>query len=230
MVAVAYNGFLNLMQHIFDAGADTVLDKRSILLDFGCHETQVTKTKVGADTQVTLPFTPLAGDFAKIALVVSPQNTGTAVKAQTLVPATQAGAVLTFKNVDLTTSQFVVGFRYDFRWKLSPIYMRDKNMVAIQDGRLQLRRISFLYNYSGPFKALFTPHARQTYTSVFSGFRVGSAGDQLGSLSLDSGEFRVAANGAGELLDIEIVGTTPWRVRFSTLEWEGSFRPKKRRM
>lgn len=230
MVVVAYNGFLHLMQHIFDAGADTVLDKRSILLDYGCQETQVTKTKVGADTTITLPFTPLAGDFAKVALVVSPQNTGTAVKAQTIVPASQAGAVLTFKNVDLTTSQFVVGYRYDFRWKLSPIYMRDKNMVAIQDGRLQLRRISFLYNYSGPFKTLFTPHARQTYTSVFSGFRVGSAGDELGSLSLDSGEFRVAANGAGELLDIEIVGTTPWRVRFSTIEWEGSFRPKKRRM
>lgn len=228
VVALTYNGYLHLLQHVFDAGADTVLDKRSILLDFGCNETQVAMVKVGADTQVTLPFTPLAGDVGKIALVVDPKNTGMARKAQTYVP-TVAGSTLTFKNVDLTTSQFIVGFRYDFVWKLSPIYMRDKNMVAIQDGRLSLRRISFLYNYSGPFTTAFTPTARQTYRSTFSGFRVGASGDDLGSLSLDSGEFRVAVNGAGETLDLTVTGTTPWRVRFSTLEWDGAYRPKKRR-
>ncbi|MER8641001.1 hypothetical protein [Mesorhizobium sp. M1252] len=229
VVAVAYNGFLNLTQHIFDSGADTKLDKRSILLDMGCEETKVTRTLSGADTLVTLPFTPIPGDLSKFALVISPQNMGSAPKAQTYVPASLAGAVLTFKNVNLTNSQFVVGFRYDFSWTLSPIYLRDKNMVAIQDGRLQLRRISILYNYSGPFTTKFTPTARQTYTSTFSGFRVGASGDNLGTLSLESGEFRVAVNGAGELLNLVITGTTPWRVRFSTLEWDGSYRAKKRR-
>ncbi len=229
MVAVVYNGALNLLQHVFDAGADTILDKRSILLDHGCHETQVTRSKVGNDTKVTLPYTPASGDLSKLVLVVSPQNTGSAVKAQTYSPSGAVGAVLTFLNVDLTDSQFVVGLRYEFRWRLSPIYMRDRNMVAIQDGRLQLRRVSFLYNYSGPFKTLFTPTARDTYTSIFSGFRVGAAGDEIGSLSLDSGEFRVAVNGAGERMDLEVIGQTPWRVRFSTLEWDGSYRAKKRR-
>lgn len=229
VVTVAYNGSLRLMQHIFDAGADTILDKRSILLDHGCEETQVTMSLSGADTLVTLPFTPLTDDFSKIVLVIDPNNTGSATRAQTYSPVSQAGAVLTFKNVDLTNSQFVVGFQYDFSWKLSPIYMRDRNLVAIQDGRLQLRRISFLYNYSGPFTTAFTPAARQTYVSTFSGFRVGASGDDLGSLSLDSGEFRVAVNGIGEKLDLVITGKTPWRVRFSTLEWDGSYRPKKRR-
>jgi hypothetical protein len=229
VVAVAYNGYLNLMQHIFDSGADTKLDKRSILLDMGCEETKVATALVAGNTQVTLPFTPLVGDAGKIVLVVSPQNTGSARKAQTYVPNTVVGSSLTFNGVDLTNSQFVVGYRYDFSWTLSPIYLRDKNMVAIQDGRLQLRRISFLYNYSGPFTTKFTPAARQTYTSTFSGFRVGASGDNMGAISLDSGEFRVAVNGAGELLNLVITGTTPWRVRFSTLEWDGSYRAKKRR-
>lgn len=162
--------------------------------------------------------------------VVSPENTGSLPPGRIYSPESQDGFTLRFANVDLTGEHFFVGFRYRFYWKLSPIFVRDRELVAIQDGRLQLRKVSLLYNNSGPFKTHFTPTGgRDTYTSTFSGFTIGSGNSVLNQLNLNSGEYRISVNGAAEVMDLVVEAWTPWRVRFSSIEWDGRWRPRKRR-
>jgi hypothetical protein len=234
VVTVSYGGDLRVLGFVFNAGADAILDKSSILLDFGVHESACTVVpnppELGGGVHVYLPYVPEMADHDNVVLVVSPSVPGTAVAAQTYTPDSIVGASLWFRDTDLDGSEFVVGLKYLFSWTPSPIFMRDRNLVAIQDGRLQLRRLSLMYHNSGPFEATFTPSERDPYVSTFSGFMVGGGTDELGELSLDSGEFRIAVNGRGEVMDLTLTALTPWRVRFSVLEWEGSWRPKKRRM
>lgn len=227
---VRYGGRMHLLGFTFDAGADTILDKDSVLLDLRVDEGDVTTSLVGVDTHVTLPFVPEAGDLEEYRLVVSPENTGSALRGHVFSPSSISGRTLVFPRVDLRNQEFLVGLRYRFFWKLSPIFMRDNNLIAIQDGRLQLRRLSILFNHSGPFTTHFTPSGgRQTYTSEFTGWTVGSSETLLGELALHSGSFRVSVNGAAEVMDLAVEAWTPWRVRFSSVEWDGRWRPSKRR-
>ncbi len=227
---VEYGGKLYLLGFTFDAGADTVLDKDSVLLDLRVTETDVTASLVGDDTHIILPYTPKPGDLEDYRLVISPENSGSALKGRVFSPSSISGNTLVFPRVDLRNQEFLVGLRYRFFWKLSPIFMRDNNLVAVQDGRLQLRRLSILFNHSGPFTTHFTPTGgRQTYTSEFTGWTVGSSETILGELALHSGSFRVSVNGAAEVMDLAVEAWTPWRVRFSSIEWDGRWRPSKRR-
>lgn len=228
-LTIAYDGQLHIVDVTFDAGADTILDDDSILLDFKHTHDDVVVTLDGNDTIVTMPFEVHTDDLENIALVISPENTGPHNKGRIYAPASKSGDDLRFTNVDLSGDQFSLGFRFQFRWIISPIFLRDGNLVAIHDARLQLRRISLLYNQSGPFNVHYTPKGRDTYTSAYTGFTLGDSQDVLGSLSLNSGKFKFAANGESSVGEIEVEAWTPWRVRFSSLEWDGIYRPKKRR-
>lgn len=228
-LTVAYGGSLYVVDSHFDAGADTIIDDGSVNLDFRLTSDEVTTTVSGNDTLVTLPYTVQPEDLDKFLLAISPENTGNAIKGHVYAPSSIEGNDIRFTDVDLTNEDFLVGFRYKFHWKLSPIFMRDRNLVAIQDGRLQLRKVSLLYNNSGPFTTTFTPTGRGPYTSVFSGWIVGSSDSQLNQMRLHRGEYRISVNGAAEVLDLVVEAWTPWRVRFSSIEWDGRWRPKKKR-
>lgn len=229
MVSIVYGGSLHVLEHVFDAGADLILDDDSVLLDFKVPQEDLEITLDGSDTLVTFPYNLEANYADDLLAVIAPTNTGGLSPGRTYKPSSKSGNVARFANVDLSAQEFLVGFRYRFYWKLSPIYVRDRNSVAIQDGRLQLRHLSFLYNHSGPFAVYVTPEGRETYTKRFSGFTVGSATDTLNRLSLDSGQFRVTASGEGHRNIIEVDAWTPWRVRFSSLEWDGAYRAKNKR-
>lgn len=231
-VSLVYKEDLVILAHTFDGGADTILDQDSILLDFSTTDEDCTANFIEGASHVVLPYPVKNADIPKVTLVVSPENTGPVVPCQ-VVTGFEYGAndqTIVFRGVNLEGVKFVVGFPYQFRWKPSPIYMRDRDLVAIQDGKLQLRRLGLAYNYSGPFKVHFTPTSRQTYTSAHSGIRVGSGHDLIGRFTLDSGVFRVGVSGEGQTMDLEIEAWTPWRARFSTIEWSGTHRPRKRRV
>ncbi|MBT1154423.1 hypothetical protein J1C56_02335 [Aminobacter anthyllidis] len=230
ILTAEYAGKLHLLSFNFDSGADRVLDRDSVLLDFRLNISALSPTFNGKDTTVTLPYAVQNdADLAKHLAVVAPGNTGPLLSAKTYKPTSRSGNTITFKNVDLRSNDVVIGWTFGFYWKLNPIYMRDNNLVAIQDGRLQLRGISLLYSNSGPFRALVTPESRDTFIKPYTGIIVGSGQDLLGSFKLDSGKFAIGAYGKADTVSIVIEGETPWRVRFSSLEWHGSYRPTKKR-
>lgn len=230
VLTVSYNGKLHLLTFNFDSGADKVLDRGSIALDFRTSLSTLAVSYDGRDTTVTLPYTLASdADLSRLVAVVVPGNTGPLLEGKTYEPVSRSGATIKFTNVDLRGNDVEIGWTYEFDWTLNPIYMRDRNLVAIQDGRLQLRGLSLLYSNSGPFKALVTPPGRPTFTKVNSGFVIGSSDDRLNRLSLNSGSFAISAPGESHRVSIRIVAKTPWRVRFSSMEWNGAYQPKRKR-
>lgn len=207
----------------FEYGADRNLSDDDILLDYRVSSSDLSMTYANGETEVTLPYS-LAFD-AEYLLVASIEGES---PGSILHPTTISTNTLTFTG-DLTSETFYIGIPYEFQWDLNPIFMRDQKLVAIQDGRLQLRGLSFLYNTSGPFDVQITPQSRDTYTSTFSGFRLGSGEDLLSVVGLDSGEFRVKPSGDASSVKIRVIAKTPYRVKFTSVEWDGSYRPRRKR-
>lgn len=230
VLTVAYAGELDVLSFRFDNGADAVLDDESILLDWRMSSANLPVTFDGTDSFVTLPYTVQSeADLAQHLAVVAPSNAGPLLNGKKFIPYESTGDTLRFLNVDLTGNTFYIGWTYEFSWLLNPIYIRDRNLVAIQDSRLQLRSVSFLYSASGPFEVRVQPKGRDVATKINSGFLVGGGDDVLNTFSFDSGSFRVGAYGNAATTQLRVVGETPWRVRFSSVEWAGSYRPKRRR-
>lgn len=230
VITAAHDTGLYVLDVKFSFGSDSIIDETSVLLDMRLSSDSLTKVYTGGNTQFTLPYSvESATEFADLIAVVSPTNTGSLVKGRILTPSSFSGNTLTFNGADLTADQLFIGFRYEFSWLLNPIYMRDPKQVAIQDGRLQLRHISFLYNNSGPFVVHVTPEGRDEYQDPFSAFILGSTQSTLGTLAEMDGKFRASVYGRGEVTTVVVKAKTPWRVRFSSIEWDGSYRPRKQR-
>lgn len=230
LLTLAHDDDLYIASVKFEAGADSVLDDESVLLDLRVNSASLTKSYTGGNTTFTLPYAiENASEFANMIAVVSPKNTGSLTKGRVFIPSSYSGKTVTFNGVDLTGDDLLIGFKFRFLWDLNPIFVRDKNLVAIQDGRLQLRNVSILYNNSGPFVVNVTPPGRDTFVDRFTGFNVGSSGSPLGVLQLTSGEFRAAAYGEADKVKLTVEAVTPWRVRFSSLEWDGAYRARKQR-
>ena len=139
------------------------------------------------------------------------------------------GSTAYFNGVDFSTQSFVVGIRYDWEWELSPLYFRDQNQVAIQDGRFQLQYVSFLTNSTSYFQYDVTPDARDktTYTYVARGFSRGI--NQFGPTAIANEEVKIAAFGEGPKTNIKLYSDSPYPVRVSSLEWTGTWRPRTKR-
>lgn len=221
-VTVEVEGTLTLMAHTFNTGADVRVSDDGILLDLRVGSSTLTKIFDGTNTTVTMPY-QVGTDVSDYRLFVTG---GTRARGTIRTPISGSGNDLVFSG-DFTADVFYVGLSYEFCWRLNPIYSRDNQQVAIQDGRFQLRGVSFQFSDTGPFDVHITPPARPTTTSQFTGFRIGEG--VIGSVNLDSGKYRVGARGRGEEVGIEVVARTPYRVAFSSLEWDGRHRPKRRR-
>jgi hypothetical protein len=229
VVTLEVDGKLIVTTMSFDASSDGVFDDDSVLLDLRVSSWDITVAHAAGVTTVTLPYTIPTEDRDKFRLVLAASNEGTAPSGKIQKPTGGTGNTLQFTG-DLTGEDFFVGRFFTMYWRLNPIYIRDQKQVVIQDGRLQLRGVSLLFSNSGPFTAVVTPAQRDSYTSVYSGYRIGSGFDPIGTMSLDTGSFRFAAYGEAQTVVIEVFAETPYRARFSSMEWDGTHRPKRKRM
>ncbi|KQR67868.1 phage nozzle protein [Rhizobium sp. Leaf341] len=225
LLTVGFGANTYIVSISFESGVDAVLDSNSILLDMAVTSGNLPVTFANNQTTFVLPYAIPSGSVQDIRAVVVPGTTG---EGQSRAAVSTVGNSVTFAG-DLRNTQLVIGLRFRFYWKLSPIYMRDQNQVAIQDGRLQLRYISIFFNHSGPFDIRVTPEGRETFTARYANFVLGDSTSTIGGFHLNSDKFRAAAFGEGEKTDIEVEAYTPWRVRFSSLEWDGAYRARKKR-
>lgn len=220
---------IGLLRQRFSGGVAPVLSEEDVLLDQRVSSSDVTVTHSANQSSFTMPY-PVSS-YEDLVLVIAPDNSGSQPTGRLFYPdqAASSGSDLVFNNVDLTGEDFYIGYAFEFQWELSPLFYRDEKMVVVQDSRLQLSRISVLFNKSGPFRAEVTPPGRETFVKDFTGFTIGAQRDRVAELSLDDGKFRFSAPGQSDRVVVKIKGKTPWRVRFSSLEWEGKYRPKTRR-
>lgn len=226
-IVQVFNGELVATVVSFYENADQIFNNQSILLDFKTTGTSPTVLSPGV-TRVTLPYDMVSADADSLVCVVATDNTGSLPAGRIYKASSVSGHTADFP-ADLTGNQYYIGFTYSFSWELCPIYVRDQNLVAIQDARLQLRKVKFRYNNSGPFTVTVTPPARDPVSKKFTGVQLGGPSAVLGSPTMEGGIFSVLAQGRGEDVVIVVTAETPWRVRFSSVEWHGSYRPKKKR-
>lgn len=124
------------------------------------------------------------------------------------------------------TSPLWVGKRYTSRHRMSPFYMRKPSgngQLAIQSGRLQIRRVTLVYNKTATFKVEVTPRGRDKRTYTFTGRILGSNENVLGSVAIEEGKFRFPVMTENVQATIDIVNDSPFPCAFQGAEWEGFF-------
>lgn len=196
-----------------------------ILLDRQIKHSDVTMSyNASADeTTVTLPYTETEDKQA--VLTDDPYGATIIVKSQTSTTMVLDG--------DQTSEEFIIGVPYTFTYEYSPQYYRQGqpgSEISIQDGRFQMRYFSILYVNSAFFNVQVTPKNRDTREYRFTGRVFGEADNKLGSLSVDTGTFRVPIFAKNDDVVVKIVNDTPFPCAFSTTEYEAMYYPRTRRV
>lgn len=201
------------------------VDGLEIMLDYRVTDSDVSVSFDGSDSTVTLPYKSLSGNMFTAVLTADGVDVkGTAYNGE---PSTTNQIV--FRGIDLTGQTFVIGKKYEFLYEISPVFLRDDKKVPIQDGRLQLRYMSFLYHRSSYFRVEVTPIGRSKFTETFTGRTMGKLTDVVGAVAVADGEFSVACSGQPIDTLIQVINDSPFNCRFSSIEWRGSWRGRTTR-
>jgi len=135
---------------------------------------------------------------------------------------------------DWRNQPFYIGTPYVFRYKFSPLAVREESQGGGQnvvgEGRLQLRRMSILYDKTGYFRAEVTPFNRSTYRYVFSGRVVGSANNIIGRVVVEGGKFKFPLMGRNDQIEITLINDSYLPCHFLSAEWEGFFTLRSKRL
>lgn len=144
---------------------------------------------------------------------------------------TGVGEIITVKSRTTTTvvisgdyssQPCIIGVPYTARYRLSEIYVRDKEGNPQGGGRLQLKYMEILYDNSGYFAVEVTPEGRPTNTYKFTGKVLGST-FVLGVPNLASGEFKFPIKSRSKNVTIDFVNDSIAPMFLQSASWIGRF-------
>ena len=123
-----------------------------------------------------------------------------------------------------THDQLTIGYKYDFKYRLSPQYVRENNGAqAIQSGRLQLKSMRVGFEDTGYFKVEVTPNNRATSSYEYTGQVINQIGSTVGLPSLSDGTFKFPVLSKNDSVTVEIKSDSFLPCTFQTIEWEGFY-------
>lgn len=123
-----------------------------------------------------------------------------------------------------TYDQLTIGYKYDFKYRLSPQYVRENNGAqAIQSGRLQLKSMRVGFEDTGYFKVEVTPNNRATSSYEYTGQVINQIGSTVGLPSLSDGTFKFPVLSKNDSVTVEIKSDSFLPCTFQTIEWEGFY-------
>ena len=135
---------------------------------------------------------------------------------------------------DMRGRVFLAGVKYNSRFRLSPQIIREESgnsgKLAVTEGRLQLRSMTFTYGDTGYFEVRVTPEYRETDIRVFTGRLLGHGGNVLGQPVVPSGTFRVPILSRAETTTIEIQSDSFLPFQITSAGWEGFYHIRSRRV
>ena len=135
---------------------------------------------------------------------------------------------------DWRNQPFFIGKPYEFRYRFSPFVIKEEavggGQMTVGEGRIQLRRVSLLYDKSGYFRVEVTPYRRDTYRYTFSGRVLGSGNNRVGRVSIEQGTFRFPVSAKNDQVTIEILNDTFLPCCFLSAEWEAFYSIRSRRL
>lgn len=142
------------------------------------------------------------------------------------------GFVLDFpkaQNYVSTGGTVFYGVPFEFRYVFSEQVMKSNN-EPMTSGRLQLRNMSIVYNDTGSFEALVRPKGRSETTNKFNGRIVGALANLLGSVAIETGQYRFPVLAKSNEVEIEIRSDSHLPAIFQSAEWEGYFVMRSQRL
>lgn len=130
-------------------------------------------------------------------------------------------------------TDWAAGFGYNFRFTFSEQYNRaatEGGEVAVQDGRLQLRYMSVIYQNSSFFNAEVTPKNRDARTYSFNGRVFSDSENVLDTMPFDTGEFRFPVTAQNNAVTIRLTSDKPFPCAFGSAEWDAMYYPRTQRI
>jgi hypothetical protein len=124
-----------------------------------------------------------------------------------------------------------IGTTFTSRYTLSEIHLKDEQngaQVPTEEGRLTLKKISFLYDDSFHFRVQVTPKGRDTKTYTMTPYVLGDP-TPLEDVGSRSGRFSVPVNTENTKATISIVNSSVVPHRLLSAEWVGQYSLLSRR-
>lgn len=130
--------------------------------------------------------------------------------------------------------EFWAGESYEMSYTFSDITLKQQTQTGgyavIADGRIQLRYGNIIYADTGYFQVEVTPDYRDTSTHYFTGRILGSGELKIGSIPIESGEYRFPVFSKADQATIVIKNDTPLPSSLMSAEFELDWSPRSRRI
>lgn len=175
-------------------------------------------------TSVTLPFKKTAGRDIEI---ITTDGERIQVTSQA-----DDSAVISAEK-DMTGINFYAGEAYTMTYTFSDVTLREEaqagGLAVVTDGRVQLRYGTITYGESGYFRVEVTPDFRDVSSHDFTGRVLGAGSLTLGSVPLESGEFRFPVFSKANQVEISVKNDTPLPNNLLSAEYELQWNPRSSR-
>lgn len=219
------DGRLNLMSMALEETVAGDIEGLDFLVDFRVSEDRLTLSEVGGSTFITFPYVLPSDSSVAIAVRVDgSEPAGTTF----IVPGNGTNTIMV-DGFDLTGDLLFAGLTFNYSYTLSPPVIRDQKGVPIQDGRFQVLSVSLQYHQASYFQVVVRPKLRRPSVKTFAGRDVGD-GVYLGVVPVKEGRFRVPVLTEASQMNVTIESDSPFDARFSSIDWEGKWRPRSRRV
>jgi hypothetical protein len=129
---------------------------------------------------------------------------------------------------NFTGATATLGQAYTFNYQLSPIVMKmAATSVASQksdsEGRLQVRKISFVFSDTSFFTVSVQPIGRDVNTYTYSGKVLGQTSGSIGLTTSSLGKFTVPVISRNTTVKISVKNDTPLPCALLSADWEGMY-------
>ena len=133
----------------------------------------------------------------------------------------------------LTGVDFWLGTAYEMLYQFSDVVLREPSGTGgntlITEARVQVRYVTLSYSDTGYFKVEVTPDYRDQSTHPFTGRVLGSGGNKVGSVPLETGNFRVPVYSKNSQVTITCKNDTPLPCSITAAEFEMSVNTRRDR-
>jgi hypothetical protein len=124
-----------------------------------------------------------------------------------------------------------IGTPYEFSYAFSKQQVkREGSTTPLRDGRLQLRSFAISFADTGAFEVEVTPKGRTPSTYPYRGRVLGTDGNRVGRTQLESGVFRAPILSNALTVDIKLKNNSPTPNAFQSVEWEGVYNTRAKRI
>ena len=177
-----------------------------------------------SDTTVyTLPYTPTSTAVFRAAT----RANAAAGQFQDAPVASISGAAVTLQG-NTTGLLLYFGELFTTSYTFSPLFYRDPQKEAVQEGVLRVTRMDVSFAGAGYFRMEVTPLGRATRSKEWVPEVIGPY-DTVGDVAIRDGVFTMPVYGDGEFVTIKIINDSFFPSRFPKAEWKGNFVPKSRK-